>query len=333
MIKKVFFIFIIITSIFICLSCSASITSPSENENVGDGNLISQDVAITDEASINRFLEMHNGIYYATYEDGSLDMRYRIEGTDIFNGYGTQINATRTLFGSKLQIYIPGTGTGYSKNDEMYTFNFGPNGNIYLFANAIFDKEPYSQQPGYTDPLGEPISELSSESGKYYYYDYDDSKKYYIIIDNNGQIYIDNNFKITYSKAYLTQNLLTISYTQSGGTTTKQNLHFYNGKLIYGNTWINNQLQYETLKKYALLTPYSGIYTDGNITLTVNSQTASVTGVSYGTPVIVGNTLTIYKYSSRYGTETHKFVFTSNKQTVLYTKPDKSTTVTLTKKS
>ena len=324
----------IISFMLFILSCSASITDPSEL-NVGDGSLIHPDTAITDQATINRFLEQRNGIYYATYEDGSLDMRYRIEGTEIYSGYGTQINAIRTLFGTKLQIYIKGksspTGAGYEMNDEMFTFNFGPDGNIYLFANAIFHKDSYSSQPGYDYELGEPITSLATETGNYYYYDYDDTKKYYILIDGNGQVYIDNNFNIKYSKDYYNGNVLTISYTQSGGTTSKQDLHFYNNKLIFGNTWINNQLQYEKLKKYDIFTPYNGTYSEGSTTLTVSSSKVTITGVTSGTPVMSGNTLIVYQYSSRYPTKEHKFVFSADKQTVTYTTPDGSKSV-LTKK-
>ena len=326
--------FIIISFILFILSCSASITDPSEL-NIGDGSLIHPDIAITDQATINRFLEQRNGIYYATYEDGSLDMRYRIEGSEIYSRYGTQINAIRTLFGNKLQIYIEGkssgTGAGYEMNDEMFTFNFGPDGNIYLFANAIFHKDAYSSQPGYDYKLGDPITSLSAETGNYYYYDYDNTKKYYILIDGAGQVYIDKNFNITYSKDYYNGNVLTITYTQSDGTTSKQDLHFYNDKLIFGNTWINNQLQYEKLKKYDIFTPYNGTYSEGSTTLTVSSSKVTITGVSSGTPVMSGNTLIVYQYSSRYPTKEHKFVFSADKQTATYTKPDGSKAV-LTKK-
>ena len=67
------------------------------------------------------------------------------------NGYGTEVIATmKTLLGNKLQIYIEGKAEGsgalgYEMNDEMYTFNFGSDGNIYLFANAIFHKDTYQQ--------------------------------------------------------------------------------------------------------------------------------------------------------------------------------------------
>ena len=329
------------------LSCSASITDPSEL-NVGDGSLIHPDTAITDQATINRFLEQRNGIYYATYEDGSLDMRYRIEGTEIYSGYGTQINAIRTLFGTKLQIYIEGKkegsspNLGYEMNDEMYTFNFGSDGNIYLFANAIFHKDN-EQKPavGYETKIGEPIQELMPYSGNYYYYDYDDTKKYYILIDTTGQVYIDDNFKINYSKAELSNNVLIITYTQTGGKTTKEELHFYDKtgsqdyKLIFGNTWINNQLQYETLKRYDSFSTYSGTYTsaDGSTTLNVKVEKIEITTLgrydNY-TPVMVGNTLTIYQYSSREGTKEHKIVFSDDKTKATYTKPD-GTTIELIK--
>ena len=330
MIKKI----IMICIPLIILNCTALITDPDELNDIGDGSLIHPDVAITDQSVINVFLEQHNGIYYATYEDGSLDMRYRIEGSDIYSGYGTQINAVRTLFGSKLQIYIEGqsssTGAGYEMNDEMFTFNFGYDGNIYLFANAIFHKDAYSSQNGYGDKLGSPISALAAETGNYYYYDYDNTKKYYILIDSIGQVYIDENFNITYSKDYYNGNVLTITYTQPGGTTSKQDLHFYNDKLIFGNTWINDQLQYEKLTRYDIFTPYNGTYTGGGITLTVGSSQVTLTGVSYGTPVMSGNKLIIYQYSSRYTTKEYKFVFSYDKQTVTYTQPD-GTQLTLNK--
>ncbi|TKZ22680.1 hypothetical protein EZH24_13350, partial [Brachyspira catarrhinii] len=172
---------------------------------------------------------------------------------------------------------------GYDMNDEMYTFNFGEDGNIYLFANAVFKREIYSEQKGYSTTIGEPIEGLITHSGNYYYYDYDDSLKYYILINGSGQIYMDDNFYINYSKASLTNdNVLTITYTQSGGKTSKQDLYFYNNKLIYGNTWINNELQYEKLIKHVPFSTYTGTYKsqDGNITLTINANAITLSTLS-----------------------------------------------------
>lgn len=329
MAKKIILSALIISIISIWIGCTASITAPNENEETGDGNLIKPEIAITDEATINNFINQHNGIYYSTYDDGSLTMRYIIEGSDIYSGYGTKIDAIRTLFGSKLQLYIAGKtsggSAGYERNDEMYTFNFGIDGNIYLFANAIFHKENYSEKNGYTYKIGEPINNLIAETGNYYYYDYDNTQKYYILIDGSGQVYIDENFNITYSKDYFENSILTIIYTQSGGTRNKQNLHFYKDKLIFGNTWINDQLQYEKLSRYGLFSPYAGTYksSDSSITLNVTPINATITGVS-GTPVMTGNTLIIYQYSSRYPTKEHKFVFSEDKNSCTYTKPDGS---------
>ncbi|OEJ14565.1 hypothetical protein BFL38_06885 [Brachyspira hampsonii] len=347
MIKK------ILLTIFISLlmlNCSATITDPNPEKeiNIGDGSFIDptenqstqpEEIIITDQAQISEFIKNHNGTYYSRYEDNSLGLRYIIDGDLIYNGYGTKVEATmKTLVGNKLQIYIegkpesPGINLGYDMNDEMYTFNFGSDGNIYLFANAIFHKENY-QKPtiGYETKIGDPISELITYSGNYYYYDYDDTKKYYILIDTAGQVYMDDNFKINYSKAELSNNVLIITYKQTGGTSSKQELHFYNKdenqdyKLIFGNTWINNQLQYETLTKYNLFSPYSGTYksTDSSTTLTITTTDAQLNTVPYSyTPVIIGNTLTIYQYSSREGTKEHKFVFNDDKSKAVYTKPD-----------
>lgn len=224
-------------------------------------------------------------------------------------------------------------------NDEMYTFNFGSDRNIYLFANAIFHKDAYSEQKGYTTKIGEPIQKLITYSGNYYYYDYDDTKKYYILIDTTGQVYIYDNFKINYSKVELSNNVLIITYSQTGSTLIKEEWHFYdkdgkqNYKLIFGNTWINNQLQYEALKRYDSFSTYAGTYksADNTITLTITTTDAKISTVRYSyTPVITGNTLTIYQYSSREGTKEHKFVFSNDKTKATYTKPD-GTTVELTK--
>lgn len=222
-------------------------------------------------------------------------------------------------------------------NDEMYTFNFGVDGNIYLFANAVFKQESYLQQKGYTTTIGEPIDGLKTYSANYYYYDYDDSKKYYILIDTYGQIYMDDNFGINYSRASLTnENVLTITYTQSGGTANKQDLYFYDNKLIYGNTYINNQLQYEKLVKHDLFSTYNGTYksADNSITLTVTAGQITLSTLSiYDTPIITGNTLIIYQYSSRNPTKEHKIVFSDDKTRATYTKPDGGGTVVLIKQS
>lgn len=346
MIKKFPSILLSLLVVLFFISCSASIidsTKPLSNEAlVGDGDVIEEEKepqATTDTSTINNFLQEHNGVYYAQYEDGSLDVRYIIDGNTIYNGYGTLINATRVLLENKLQIYIAGkttsTVSGYDMNDEMYTFNFGEDGNIYLFANAIFHSNTYSTQQGYNKKIGEIIDELKIYSGNYYYYDYDDSLKYYILIDASGQIYMDDNFGINYSRASLTNgNVLTITYTQSGGTTSKQDLYFYNDKLIYGNTWINNELQYEKLIKHDPFSTYVGIYKsqDGNITLTINANKITLSTLSiYDTPIITGNVLTIYQYSSRNPTKEHKIVFSDDKTQATYTKPDGGGTIVLTK--
>ena len=341
----------ILLTIFISLlilNCSATITNPNPEKeiDIGDGSFIDptprpgqtpEEVIITDQGQISEFIKNHNGVYYSRYEDDSLGVRYIIDSDLIYNGYGTEVISTmKTLVGNKLQIYIEGkktTVSGYDMNDEMYTFNFGSDGNIYLFANAIFHKDTYSEQKGYTNSIGEPIQELIPYSGNYYYYDYDDSKKYYILIGGNGQVYIDNNLKINYSKVELSNSVLIITYKQTGGKSTKEELHFYDKaggsdyKLIFGNTWINNQLQYETLTKHDLFSTYSGIYksADNTITLTITTTDAKINTVPYSyTPVLIGNTLTIYQYSSREGNKEHKFVFSDDKTKAAYTKPDGS---------
>ena len=352
---KKFFLIIFIS--LLILNCSATITNPNTEEkiDIGDGSFIDptpkpnpspdpkpEEVIITNQTQISEFIKNHNGVYYSIYEDDSLGVRYIIDTDRIYNGYGTEVKATmKTLLGNKLQIYIEGklessgNNLGYEMNDEMYTFNFGSDGNIYLFANAIFHKEIYKEQKGYTTKIGEPITGLGIYSGNYYYYDYDDTKKYYILIDSYGQVYIDDNFKINYSKSELSNDVLIITYSQTGGTSSKQELHFYdkdknqNYKLIFGNTWINNQLQYETLKKYDSFSPYNGIYksADGTITLTIETQQVKISTLgrydNY-TPVMSGNTLTIYQYYSREGTKEHKFVFNDDKTKATYTKPDGS---------
>ncbi|MBW5410778.1 hypothetical protein E6A50_10405, partial [Brachyspira hampsonii] len=151
----------ILLTIFISLlilNCSATITNPNpENEvDIGDGSFIdptakpnsqSSEIIITDQGQISEFIKNHNGAYYSRYDDNSLGLRYIIDSDSIYNGYGTKVEATmKTLLGNKLQIYIEGkksgsgVNLGYEMNDEMYTFNFGSDGNIYLFANAIFHK-------------------------------------------------------------------------------------------------------------------------------------------------------------------------------------------------
>lgn len=341
MTKKLIIIAIIINLFLI--SCKSDSTFPFDIEYFillfGGGSVIEKEKAITDPTQISSFIEEHNGIYYSKYEDESLDLRYIIENDKIYTGYGTEVTGTRTLFGTKLQIYIPGKttgGSGYDKNDEMFTFNFATNQNIYLFANAIFHKETYAAKQGYNYKIGEAIEELKQYSGDYYYYDYDDTKKYYILIDTSGQIYIDDNLSITYSTASIKNEVLTITYTKIGGTKIKQELHFYDDKLIFGNSWINDQLQYEALTRYDLFTPYNGTYTgkDGTttITLTVASDKitlSTLTRYDTFTPVMKGNTLTLYQYLSKYPTKEHKFVFDNNK--VTYTKPDNGGIVILNK--
>ena len=341
---KKLIIIIAIVNLFL-ISCSSDSTSPFDIEFFillfGGGSVIEKEKAITDPNQISDFIKEHNGIYYATYEDESLDLRYIIEDDKIHTGYGTELTGTKTLFGTKLQIYIPGKTTGisgYDKNDEMFTFNFATNQNIYLFANAIFHKEVYAPQQGYNYKIGEAIEELKQYAGDYYYYDYDDTKKYYILIDDNGQIYIDDNLSIAYSTASIENSVLTITYTKIGGTKIKQELHFYDDELIFGNSWINDKLQYEELKRYDLFTPYNGTYTGkdttGNITLIVASTEIKLSTLGrYDTftPVMSGNTLTLYQYSSKYPTKEYKFVFEGN--TVTYTKPDNAGTVILSKQN
>lgn len=349
---------------FSFISCSSDIVSPiiqEQEPDIGDGSFIDptpkpnpdpnpqpdpkpEEVIITDEKQISEYIKKHNGVYYSKYEDDSLDIRYVIDSDLIYNGYGTKVEPTmKTLLGNKLQIYIEGKkegsspNLGYEMNDEMYTFNFGSDGNIYLFANAIFHKDNEAKPAvGYETKIGEPIQELMPYSGNYYYYDYDDTKKYYILIDTTGQVYIDDNFKINYSKAELSNNVLIITYTQTGGKSTKEELHFYDKtgsqdyKLIFGNTWINNQLQYETLKRYDSFSTYSGTYTSADGTTTLNVKVEKIEITTLGrydnyTPVMVGNTLTIYQYSSREGTKEHKIVFSDDKTKATYTKPDGST--------
>ena len=210
----------ILLTIFISLlilNCSATITDPNPKKeiDIGDGSFIDptpkpnpkpEEIIITDQGQISEFIKKHNGVYYSIYEDNSLGIRYIIDSDLIYNGYSREVISTmKTLVGNKLQIYIEGkksgssANLGYEMNDEMYTFNFGSDGNIYLFANAIFHRENY-QKPttGYETKIGEPIQELITYSGNYYYYDYDDTKKYYILIDQSGQVYIDENLKINY---------------------------------------------------------------------------------------------------------------------------------------
>ena len=326
------------------ISCKSNSTTPFDIEYFillfGGGSVIEKEKAITDPTQISAFIKEHNGIYYATYEDNSLDLRYRLENDKIYNGYGTEIIGTETLFGTKLQIYINGKtdGTGYDKNDEMFTFNFATNQNIYLFANAIFHKEQYTAKQGYNYKIGEAIEELKQYSGNYYYYDYDDTQKYYILIDTLGQIYIDDNLNIIYSTASMENKVLTITYTKIGGTKIKQELHFYDDKLIFGNSWINDKLQYEELKRYDLFTPHNGTYTgkDGTSDITLTVASDKITLSSLGrydtfTPIMTGNTLTLYQYSSRYSTKEYKFVFEGN--SVTYTKPDNQGTVILNKQN
>ena len=341
---KKLIIIVAIVNLFL-ISCSSDSTSPFDIEYLilllGGGSVIEEDKAITDSTQISEFIKQHDGIYYARYEDGSLDLRYILEGDKIYTDYGTEINATRTLFGSKLQIYIAGKtdGTGYDKNDEMFTFNFATNRNIYLFANAIFHKETYSQPiKGYDYKIGEPITELMQYSGNYYYYDYDNTQKYYILIDDSGQIYIDNNLNITYSTASMKNKVLTITYTKKGGTKIKQELHFYNNKLIFGNSWINNQLQYEELKRHDSFSTYSGTYKgkdlNTDVTLTVSFDKiilSSLDKYTTFTPVMNGNTLILYQYSSKYPTKEYKFIFDNDK--VTYIKPDNAGTVVLNKQN
>lgn len=175
MTKKLIIIATIINLFLI--SCKSDSTFPFDIEYFillfGGGSVIEKEKAITDPTQISSFIEEHNGIYYSKYEDESLDLRYIIENDKIYTGYGTEVTGTRTLFGTKLQIYIPGKttgGSGYDKNDEMFTFNFATNQNIYLFANAIFHKETYAAKQGYNYKIGEAIEELKQYSGDYYYY-------------------------------------------------------------------------------------------------------------------------------------------------------------------
>lgn len=343
MIKKILFLILTINSFLFITSCSSKNTSPFDIEFFillfGGGSVIEKEKAIIDPVQISDFLNKNNGIYYSKYEDDSLDLRYIIEADKIYTGYGSEVTGLRTLFGTKLQIYIEAkpNGSGYDKNDEMFTFNFATNDNIYLFANAIFHKESYTAQQGYNYKIGEPIEELKEYSGNYYYYEYDDSKKYYIIIDQDGQIYIDDNLNITYSIASIQNKVLTITYTKIGGTTIKQELHFYDGKLIFGNSWINDKLQYEELRRHDLFTPYNGVYKgkDANeeitLTITSNKVTLSTLGRYSITPVMTGNTLIIYQYSSKSPTKEHKFVFNNNVAT--YTKPDNAGIITLNKQN
>lgn len=352
MLKKIIIIAACIIAIIFIITCSASITSSTSSLDgyFGDGSFIdptdttTTEEIITDNQRISEFIKNHNGVYYSKYEDGSLDMRYIIDSDKIYNGYGTEVIATtKTLSGNKLQIYIKGKTSslvsGYDMNDEMYTFNFATNRNIYLFANAIFHKEPYSLQKGYDDKIGDPIAELQKEAGNYYYYDYDDTKKYYILISTTGQIYIDEHLNVTYSSASLKNRLLTLKYNKVGGTSRKQELHFYNERLIFGNTWINNQLQYEALKRYDSFSTYTGTYKseDGTTTLTVKPEKITLVTDTLGirdnyTPVMVVNTLTIYKYSSRIPTKEYKIVFNDDKTKAVYTKPDNSGTIELIRK-
>nr|WP_242004868.1 hypothetical protein [Brachyspira pilosicoli] len=64
------------------ISCKSNSTTPFDIEYFillfGGGSVIEKEKAITDPTQISAFIKEHNGIYYATYEDNSLDLRYRL---------------------------------------------------------------------------------------------------------------------------------------------------------------------------------------------------------------------------------------------------------------
>ena len=76
---KKLIIIVAIVNLFL-ISCSSDSTSPFDIEYLilllGGGSVIEEDKAITDSTQISEFIKQHDGIYYARYEDGSLDLRY-----------------------------------------------------------------------------------------------------------------------------------------------------------------------------------------------------------------------------------------------------------------
>lgn len=331
MMKKVL---LITAALILAISCSESPTDPN---GTGDGGLI--DNGITDPNQISAFLNNHQGRYYSESSENGITSRYidyRIEGSKIYEEKSTtEMQGSKTLSGNKLQVEIignPSASSDYERNSYMTIFNFSDS-SIKVFQKFIFSKDNFSGISGY-QIIGT-FNGLKKYAGNYYQYQSSSGvieKAYFFTIDSSGNIYFAQDM-VNQIKCSVNGDELTLDFT--GGA---YKCIFQENRAIV-SIFENGTEQSVTTKKSDLLTPYVGTYSYNNneITLTVSEADAVITSTTITlnntTAILNGSNLIIYATyeNSTLKVEEHKIVFSEDKTTADYTKPNNGGTVKLTK--
>lgn len=337
MIKKVL---LIAAALILAISCSKNNpTDPTNNGSVnnGGGSIIDENTGTSNPTSISDFLKKHEGRYYDEYEyqSGNIniierDIRLRIENGKIYNGNEKTENdmsqAKIILSGNKLQLEFIGNDS-LKENSGITLFNFTDN-TIQVYAKQILKKENFQIPNGYIE-VGT-LNGAAAYTGSYYqWYQASSSspmvKSYIFTIDENGKIYAKQSMKDW--KYELNGNILSYYITEEN-ITLKYTFIMEQDRAINDVIYQNDEEVFMEYKKSDLLTPYVGIYSGENITLTVDEADAIMTPtLNNYTSILNGNVLTIYELSSTM--KEHKIVFNAD-GTATYTKPDNGGTVTLT---
>ena len=321
MLKKVL---LMIAVMIFAFSCSKTPTDPngSGTSDTG-GGIIDGGSGTSDQTTIADFLSKHAGRYYS-----GTSVYYRIEPGKIYEyDEKTEMQYNKTLSGNKLQIEIPGdmsSPNGYDKNDAIEILNFS-DGSLELFRKEIFLKESFSLDNQYEK--FNTISGLANYEGNYY--QYSGSGRFCLfLIDNQGNIYfLKEQIASMIKECSLNQNILTITF--DGG---KYECILEQNRAIL-SIFQNGVEKSEICKKSDLLTPYIGIYSGEGVTLTVDEANAVIENIYATSAILNGNNLTIYEGYSEdpAGIKEHKIVFSEDKKTATYTKPDGTGTVTLSR--
>lgn len=341
MIKKVL---LIAAALILAISCSKNNpTTPTNNGdtgigNTGGGSIIEEGTGTSSPTTIADFLKKHEGRYYDEYEyqSGNIniierDIRLRIENGKIYNGNEKTENdmsqAKIILSGNKLQLEFIGNDS-LKENSGITLFNFTDN-TIQVYAKQILKKENFQIPNGYIE-VGT-LNGAAAYTGSYYqWYQASSSspmvKSYIFTIDENGKIYAKQSMKDW--KYELNGNILSYYITEEN-ITLKYTFIMEQDRAINDVIYQNDEEVFMEYKKSDLLTPYVGIYSGENITLTVDEADAIMTPtLNNYTSILNGNVLTIYELSSTM--KEHKIVFNAD-GTATYTKPDNGGTVILKK--
>ncbi|MEI0701353.1 hypothetical protein [Brachyspira intermedia] len=333
MIKKVL---LIAAFIIFAVSCSKTPTDPN-NGNTGDSGIINGGSGTTEPTAISDFLKNHSGRYYVENTDTQYGITtryigYRIEDGKIYENVSkNEMNGNKTLSGNKLQIESQGYQSsqyGSDWNPYIEILNFSDN-TIQSFYKMIFTKENFATINGYEKITT--INGAEKYAGNYYQYtgEAPSITKYYLFtIDDKGNIYSEQKMA-SQLKCSLNGNILTLEFPQG-----KYNCLLEANRAI-ASIFVNNVEQSSIMKKSDLLTPYIGTYSGEGTTLTVNETDAVITSDNLMNPkaILNGSNLIIYEYeyiNNTANVKEHKIVFSDDKKTATYTKPDNGGTVTLT---